>query len=60
MKKRLILDANILINFCSNIEKTHNEIDNIFMSIRIDEVVIMDKRFYNAISQYYENITLVD
>ena len=51
MKKRLILDANILINYVSNLEETKLEIKNIFNWIRKDKIIIFlpDLAFYELI-----------
>ncbi len=49
--KRVILDANILINYCSNLEKTHNKINDIFLWIENDEIIVFlpDLAFYELI-----------
>lgn len=49
--KRYILDANILINYCSNLEETHNKVNEIFLWIENNEIIVFlpDLAFYELI-----------
>jgi len=49
--KRVILDANILINYCSSLEETHNKINDIFLWVEKDKIIVFlpDLAFYELI-----------